>query len=145
MPHIKILFFVFAVVFAILVKAEPGKYCKEPDANGGFIIKPCVYELPNDSDDPTPEPIPPKPTAPKVDIYYASWDPYSDKAIRFFRDHHIVVNAFDIEFDHEAAARKKIIDPGFINGIPLVIINDGVPIRGVDEKKYREALRLPPQ
>lgn len=73
-----------------------------------------------------------KSTAPKVDIYYASWDPYSNKAIVFFRDNHIVVNAYDIDLDAEAAARKKRIDPNFV-GMPLVIVN-GVVIRGVDEK-----------
>jgi hypothetical protein len=84
-----------------------------------------------------------KPTTPKVDIYYASWDPYSNKAIIFFRENHIVVNAYDIDLDSEAATRKKRIDPSFV-GMPLVIIN-GVTIRGVDEEKYREALALPPR
>lgn len=85
----------------------------------------------------------PKSTAPKVDIYYASWDPYSNKAIVFFRDNHVVVNAYDIDLDAQAAARKKTIDPKF-TGMPLVVIN-GVIIRGVDEKKYQEALALPPK
>lgn len=85
---------------------------------------------------------PPKSTAPKVDIYYASWDPYSDKAIVFFRENHIVVNAYDIDLDAEAAERKKKIAPKFI-GMPLVIIN-GVVIFGVDEKKYRDALAIQP-
>jgi hypothetical protein len=75
-----------------------------------------------------------------VDIYYASWDPYSNKAIVFFRDNHIVVNAYDIDLDPEAAARKKKIDPNFA-GMPLVIIN-GVVIRGVNEKQYRDALAV---
>jgi hypothetical protein len=86
---------------------------------------------------------PPKSTAPKVDIYYASWDPYSNKAILFFRENHVVVNAFDIDVDADAAARKKRIDPNFV-GMPLVIINGDV-IRGVDEKRYKEALARPPQ
>ena len=86
---------------------------------------------------------PPKSTAPKVDIYYASWDPYSNKAIVFFRENHVVVNAYDIDTDPEAAARKKKIDPNFV-GMPLVIINGDV-IRGVDEKRYRDALARPPQ
>lgn len=87
--------------------------------------------------------VAPKSTAPKVDIYYASWDPYSNKAILFFRENHIVVNAYDIDLDPEAATRKKRIDPNFI-GLPLVIINGDV-IRGVDEKRYRDALARPPQ
>jgi hypothetical protein len=86
---------------------------------------------------------PPKSTAPKVDIYFASWDPYSNKAILFFREKHIVVNAYDIDIDADAAARKKRIDPKFV-GMPLVVIN-GVVIRGVDEKKYEDALATKPQ
>ena len=86
---------------------------------------------------------PPKSTAPKVDIYYASWDPYSNKAIVFFRENHIVVNAYDIDLDAEAAERKKKLDPTFV-GMPLVIIN-GIVIRGVDEKKYQEALATQPK
>jgi glutaredoxin len=78
-----------------------------------------------------------------VDIYYASWDTYSNKAIMFFRENHVVVNAYDIDLDPEAAARKKRIDPNFV-GMPLVIINGDV-IRGVDEKRYRDALAKPPQ
>lgn len=86
---------------------------------------------------------PPKSTAPKVDIYYASWDPYSNKAIVFFRENHIVVTTYDIDLDAEAAERKKKLDPKFV-GMPLVIIN-GIIIRGVDEKKYQEALATQPK
>ena len=53
------------------------------------------------------------------------------------------MNAYDIDLDAEAAARKKTIDPKF-TGMPLVVIN-GVIIRGVDENKYQEALALPPK
>lgn len=90
---------------------------------------------------PQPEVKKTKPSAPTVDVYYASWDPYSNKALDFFRENHIVVNMYDVEKDPEAAARKKRIDPNFV-GLPLVIIND-VVIRGVDEKKYKEALDRP--
>ena len=79
-----------------------------------------------------------KPVKPKVEVYYASWDPLSEKAIEFFRNNHIVVNAYDIEVDADAAKRKKELDPAFI-GIPLVVIN-GVIIRGVNEDQYNEAL-----
>lgn len=77
---------------------------------------------------------------PTVDLYYASWDPYSNKAREFFRENHIVVNAYDVDLDPQAAARKKQLDPNFV-GLPLVVIN-GVIIRGVDERKYKEALEL---
>ena len=105
--------------------------------NSGFDTKPRVKKPV------APEvKAPPKSTVPKVDIYYASWDPYSDKAIVFFRENHVVVNAYDIDLDHEAAERKKKLDPSFV-GMPLVIIN-GIIIRGVDEKKYKEALATQP-
>ena len=77
-------------------------------------------------------------TRPKVEIYYAAWYPHSQQAIKFFRKHHIVVKAYDINLDEEAAARKRKLAPDF-NGIPLVIIN-GILIRGVDEQKYQNAL-----
>jgi hypothetical protein len=146
MRYIKLLFFLLAVVFSIVAQADSkaSDFCKVTDANGKVTFKKCIYRK---SKPKTPEPTstPPssKPAAPKVDIYYASWDPNSNKAILFFREKHIVVNAFDIEHDPEAAARKKRIDPNFV-GMPLVIIN-GVVIRGVDEKKYREALAIKPQ
>jgi hypothetical protein len=91
---------------------------------------------------PTEVKAPPKSTVPKVDIYYSSWDPYSNKAIVFFRENHIVVNAYDIDLDPAAAERKKRIDPAFA-GMPLVIIN-GVVIRGVNEKLYQDALAVKP-
>jgi hypothetical protein len=84
----------------------------------------------------------PKSTVPKVDIYYSSWDPYSNKALVFFRENHIVVNAYDIDLDPAAAERKKKLDPAF-GGIPLVIIN-GMAIRGVNEKSYQDALSVRP-
>lgn len=75
---------------------------------------------------------------PQVEVYYAAWDPNSNQALKFFQDNHIVVNAYDIEMDADAAMRKKQLAPDFM-GIPLVIIN-GIKIRGVDEQKYQDAL-----
>ena len=75
---------------------------------------------------------------PQVEVYYAAWDPNSNQALKFFQDNHIVVNAYDIEMDADAAMRKKQLAPDFM-GIPLVIIND-IKIRGVDEQKYQDAL-----
>lgn len=120
---------------------------KSVDADGRVIFSKSGFDNSSRRNKPkvieTVKPVPAKPTAPKVDIYYAGWDPYSNKAILFFRDNHIVVNAYDIDLDAEAAARKKKIDPAFV-GMPLVIIN-GIVIRGVDEKKYQEALDTIPK
>lgn len=148
MRHIKLLSFLLIVIFSMLAQAKSNKandFCKVVEPNGKIIFKECSYSKakPKEST-PNSAQTTPKSTAPKVDIYYASWDPHSNKAILFFRENHIVVNAYDIDLDAEAAARKKRIDPEFV-GMPLVIIN-GITIRGVDEQKYRDALSTkPPQ
>ncbi len=142
--------FLLAVIFSLAAQAESSSFVSETtvrktvSADGKVIFSKSGFAERKPAKQATPvEEVkaPSKPTAPKVDIYYASWDPYSNKAIIFFRENHVVVNAYDIDVDPEAAARKKRIDPAFI-GIPLVIIN-GVTIRGVDEERYREALALP--
>ncbi len=148
MRHIKPLFFLLAIIFSLLAQAESDNSTgvRKTVENGKVIFSQSGFSNKKPTKKPVEEEVkaPPKSTAPKVDIYFASWDPYSNKAILFFRENHIVVNAFDIDLDPEAAARKKRIDPSFV-GMPLVIIN-GVVIRGVDEKKYRDALSLkPPQ
>ncbi len=140
--------FLLGVLFIPLAQAETSfnpetVVHKSIDANGHVIFSKTGFADPSPPRVKPPviaevKPAPPKPTAPKVDIYYASWDPYSNKAIEFFRNNHVVVNAYDVDLDAEAAARKKKLDPTFV-GMPLVIINN-IMIRGVDEKKYKEAL-----
>ena len=153
MRYIKPLFlFVFwlAVIFLPLAQAETSAFIpdvvvrKKVDESGkvtfsksGFSDKKPVKKQPVVVEEVK---VAPAIAVPKVEMYYAAWDPYSNKAIVFFRENHVVVNAYDIDLDPEAAARKKKIDPSFV-GMPLVIIN-GVVIRGVDEKKYKEALLL---
>lgn len=151
MRHIKPLFFLLVVTFSFVALAETPSFTpdttvrKTVGADGKVIFSKSGFSTKKSVKKTTESEVktPPKSTLPKVDIYYASWDPYSNKAIVFFRENHVVVNAYDIDLDAEAAARKKKIDPNFV-GMPLVIIN-GVVIRGVDEKKYREALAKPPQ
>lgn len=148
MRYIKPLFFLLAVIFSLATQAESDKATavrKTVDSNGKTVYSQSGFSNKKTDRKPVEEEVktPPKSTAPKVDIYYASWDPYSNKAILFFRENHVVVNAYDIDVDPEAAARKKRIDPNFV-GMPLVIIN-GVVIRGVDEKKYHDALLIKPQ
>lgn len=152
MRHIKPLFFLLMVVFSFMVQAaeELGfvpetNVRKTVDTDGKVKFSKSGFSPAKPVKKHTEPEVkaPPKITAPKVDIYYASWDPYSNKAILFFRENHIVVNAYDIDLDSEAAARKKRIDPSF-GGMPLVIINGDV-IRGVNEKRYQEALARPPQ
>ena len=149
MRHSKLLTLIllFTVIVPMLSQAERDKITdvrKTVDGSGKVIFSNSGFSNKKPSKKSTEEvvKVPPKSTAPKVDLYYASWDPYSNKAIMFFRENHIVVNAYDIDVDPEAAARKKRIDPNFI-GLPLVIIN-GITIRGVDEKKYRDALATKP-
>ena len=149
----QIFIFLLAVIFTQLVQADMSfnpetVVHKTVDANGHVIFSKTGFADPPPPRVKSPatevvKPVVPKPTAPKVDIYFASWDPYSNKAIEFFRENHVVVNSFDIDLDAEAAARKKRIDPNFV-GMPLVIIN-GIVIRGVDEKKYKDALDTLPK
>jgi glutaredoxin len=142
--------FLLMVVFSFVVQAESSftpdtAIRKTVDSEGKVVYGKSGF----DTKKPVKKPVepevkaPPKSTAPKVDIYYASWDPYSNKAIVFFRENHVVVNAYDIDLDPKAAERKKKLDPKFV-GMPLVVIN-GIIIRGVDEKKYTEALATQPQ
>lgn len=141
--------FVLAVIFSLVVQAEKSQFTPETVIKKSVENGKVIYGKSGFSDkkivkktvDQTVKAVP-KITTPKVDIYYAAWDPYSNKAIEFFRVHHVVVNAYDIDLDPAAAARKKIIDPEFV-GMPLVIIN-GVVIRGVNEQKYEDALKLTP-
>jgi hypothetical protein len=88
-----------------------------------------------------------KPKKPQVEVYYASWDPQSELALQFFRDKHILVTAYDVESDPEAATRKRNLAPDY-KGLPLVVIN-GLVIRGVNEEHFNQALiqryELPPE
>ena len=121
---------------------DPDVTIRKREENGKVIFSKSGFaEKKTKTITPQPEVKKPRTSAPTVDVYYASWDPYSNKALDYFRENRIVVNMYDIEKDPEAAARKKRIDPNFV-GLPLVIIND-VVIRGVDEKKYKEALERP--
>lgn len=144
--------FLLAVTLSWVAQAETSSFTpkttvhKRVDENGKVVFSKSGFaeKKPVKKSAPVEEvKAAPKVTAPKVDIYYASWDPHSNKAITFFRENHIVVNAYDIDLDHEAAERKKRIDPKFV-GMPLVIIN-GVVIRGVNEKLYQDALAIKPQ
>lgn len=76
--------------------------------------------------------------APKVDLYMTKWCPYCKKAMAFLRKNNIAFNAYDIEHDLDAAARKKTLDPRY-SGVPLAVIN-GTTIRGFSEDLYQEAL-----
>lgn len=148
MRPIKHFIFLLTIIFSLAVQAESDSATavRKTVENGKVVFSQSGFSSKKPAKKSEPEKAQaPKPvsTAPKVDIYYASWDPYSNKAIMFFRENHIVVSAYDIDLDPEAAARKKKIDPSFV-GMPLVIVN-GVVIRGVDEKKYQEALSLTPK
>jgi hypothetical protein len=136
--------FCFAITISTWVIVGNAGFCKK-EINGKIIYVPDTYGCETKPTPPPPVVIPqPKPTKPE--LYYAGWDPNSQQAIKFFRDNHIVVDAYDIEQDHEAAARKKAKAPNF-SGIPLVVIN-GITILGFDERKYQDALSAgikPPQ
>ncbi|HEY8037275.1 MAG TPA: glutaredoxin domain-containing protein [Methylobacter sp.] len=137
----------FALTFVFPVQAEIYKWT---DANGKSHFSgskpanPASVENRNDLEAKSPQPAPVADkssvtaAAPKVDIYMTQWCPYCKKAMAFLRKNNIAFNAYDIEHDLDAAARKKTLDPGY-SGIPLAVIN-GTAIRGFSEDLYQEAL-----
>lgn len=139
------LILLLALVFAVPVQAEIYKWT---DANGkahfsgSKPVNPVSIESRNDLEAKSPPPIPvdnkKQTAAQQVDLYVTSWCPYCKKAIAFLRKNNIAFNAYDIEKDLKAAARKATLDPGY-SGIPLAVIN-GATIRGFSESSYQEAL-----
>jgi glutaredoxin len=137
----------FSLIFVFPVQAEIYKWT---DANGKSHFsasKPANSDSVENRNDlqvksPQPAPVADKPSittaAPKVDIYMTQWCPYCKKAMAYLRKKEIEFNAYDIEHDLDAAARKKTLDPGY-SGIPLAVIN-GATIRGFSEDLYQEAL-----
>lgn len=140
------LILLFSLTFALSVRAEIYKWT-DADGKAHFSSSKPVYpasiENRNDLEDKTLRPAPTdKKQQPaitqQVDLYVTSWCPYCKKAIAFLRKNNIAFNAYDIEKDLDAAARKKMLDPGY-SGIPLAVIN-GVNIRGFNEITYQQAL-----
>lgn len=137
----------FALIFVFPVQAEIYKWT---DANGKSHFsgsKPAnqaSVENRNDLEAKSPQPtsVANKPAvtaaAPKVDLYITKWCGYCKKAKAFLSKNNIAFNAYDIEQDPDAAARKKTLAPDY-SGIPLAVIN-GATIRGFSEDSYQEAL-----
>lgn len=147
MRIIPIILFLLTLTMSTLAIAEksdfdPDVNIRKKEENGKVIFSKSGFANKKSTKQHTPVVVTPTPSDnPTVELYYASWDPYSNKAIEYFRAKRIVVNAYDVDQDPKAAARKREIDPDFV-GLPLVVIN-GIVIRGVDEKKYQEALATP--
>lgn len=76
---------------------------------------------------------------PDVDIYITSWCPYCKKAMAYLDSQGISYNKYDIEYDAEAAVKKKALAPNN-PGVPLTVIN-GQVISGFSENKFERALR----
>lgn len=74
-----------------------------------------------------------------VDIYVTSWCPYCRKAVAYLKSQGIKFNKYDIEKDPEAAARKKVLAPGY-SGIPLAVINGRI-LKGFSRERYAAALQ----
>lgn len=142
-----LLVLLFALTFVFPVQAEIYKWT---DANGKSHFsgsKPANSESVDNRSDlqaKSPQPAPAvdsasvNAAAPKVDLYMTQWCPYCKKAMAFLRKNNIAFNAYDIEHDPEAAARKKTLDPRY-SGVPLAVIN-GTTVRGFSEDLYQEAL-----
>lgn len=134
-----------ALTFALPAQAEIYQWTDaagKSHFSGSKPATPATLENRTDLEDKSSPPAPvdakAHATAPKVDLYVTSWCPYCKKAIAYLRKHNIAFNAYDIEKDLDAAARKKTLDPGY-SGIPFAVIN-GVNVRGFSEDSYQEAL-----
>ncbi len=77
---------------------------------------------------------------PSVDIYITSWCPYCKKAMAYLRSNGIAFNAYDIEKNARAKARKQKLDPAY-SGIPLTVIN-GKVLKGFSASRFGNALGL---
>jgi glutaredoxin len=95
----------------------------------------------NEKYEPSHHSVPPK-TKPKsndVILYVTSWCKYCKKAKAFLRSRKIAFTEYDIEKDHQAAQRRKELDPR--SGVPLAVINGHV-LLGFSEASYMKALNL---
>ena len=78
-------------------------------------------------------------SSPDVDIYITSWCPYCKQAMAYLDSQGIFYNKYDIEYDADAAARKRKLAPGY-SGVPLTVIN-GQIISGFSENRFEQALK----
>lgn len=79
-------------------------------------------------------------STPAVDIYITSWCPYCKKAMAYLRSKNIAFNAYDIEKNAQAKAKKLQLAPGY-SGIPLTVIN-GKILKGFSKQQFDIALEL---
>lgn len=79
-------------------------------------------------------------TKPSVDIYITSWCPYCKKAMAYLKSKDIAFNAYDIEKDLQAKAKKQSLDSSY-KGVPLTVIN-GQVLKGFSESQFEQALAL---
>ncbi len=77
---------------------------------------------------------------PSVDIYITSWCPYCKKAMAYLKENNIAFNAYDIEKDAKAKAKKWKLDPSY-SGVPLTVIN-GKLLKGFSPRRFGKALNL---
>lgn len=75
-----------------------------------------------------------------VDIYITSWCPYCKKAMAYMEKNNIAFNAYDIEQDDSARAKKYKLDPSY-SGVPLTVIN-GKILKGFSPRRFEKALNL---
>jgi glutaredoxin len=139
------LILLFALTFTLPAQAEIYKWTDaggKSHFSGSKPADPGSIENRNDLEAKSQQPVPAdnkvQAAAPQVDLYVTSWCPYCKKAMAFLHKNNIAFNAYDIEQDLDAAARKKTLDPGY-SGIPLAVIN-GTTIRGFSQSIYQQAL-----
>ncbi len=129
--------------FTLSVSAEIFK-CKDASGKTSYSTSQCVnkavnFSLKKDKLPAQTHAIGAVEKKPSVDIYITSWCPYCKKAMAYFDSNNIAYNAYDIEKDLEALAKKQKLAPGY-KGVPLTVIN-GKMLKGFSEERFEQALK----
>ncbi len=77
-------------------------------------------------------------STPKVEIFVTSWCPYCKNLESFLLSRRIPFTRYDIERDEKANDRFKALGG---EGIPLILINSEIVLKGFDETSFLETLR----
>ena len=76
-------------------------------------------------------------STPKIEIFVTSWCPYCKNLESFLKSRQLRFTRYDIERDSAAAARFKELGG---EGIPLILIDSKIVLKGFDETSFLETL-----
>jgi len=124
---------VYAAIYKCKAANEEVTYSSRKCANNAEFFTPKLDYRPSQTKQ--PEQVQVKPS---VDIYITSWCPYCKKAMAYLSSKDIPFNAYDIEQDSQAKAKKLSLDPSY-TGVPLTVIN-GKLLKGFSKSRFEQAL-----